>query len=263
MIQTEIITTDLRQLLRRLKLTPMSHTLPERIMLARQNNTPYQDFLIQIFSDEVFRRDQVSGQRRSVKAKLNASMRLENLDNTANVSFDRQLYSELCTLRFMDKANNIFLLGPVGVGKTFMATAIGHIACKRGYSTLMIRAERLFKELKSARMEGSYEREMRRFISLTLLIIDDFGIDRMDAMESKDFYEIVVERHGKRPTIITSNREPSEWLTIMDDPIRAQSALDRLQNAAYELIIEGESYRKRQKPGLSFDTEGQNENDGI
>jgi len=99
---------------------------------------------------------------------------------------------------------------------------------------------------------------MRRFISLPLLIIDDFGIDRMDAMESKDFYEIVVERHSKRPTIITSNREPSEWLSLMDDQIRAQSTVDRLQNAAYELIIEGESYRKRQKPSLSHDTEEQN-----
>ena len=76
----------------------------------------------------------------------------------------------------------------------------------------------------------------------------------MDATESKDFYEIVVERHNKRSTIITSNREPAQWLSIMDDPIRAQSAVDRLQNAAYELIIEGESYRKRQKPSLLHDT---------
>ena len=258
MEKTDVITKDLRQLLRRLKLGPMAHSLPERMMLARQNHTPYQDFLIQIFSDEVDRRNNVAGQRRAMHAKLNPLMRLENWDETANITFDRELWSQLCTLRFMENAYNVILLGPVGVGKTFMANALGHIACRRAKSTLMIRADLLFKELKAARLERTYDREMRRFTSLSLLIIDDFALDQMDAMESRDFYEIVVERHRKNSTIITSNREPAEWLSLMTDTIRAQSAIDRLQNAAYELIIEGESYRKRQKPYLDIKTEEQN-----
>jgi len=258
MEKPDVITPDLRQLLRTLKLGPMAQSLPERIMLARQHNLSYQDFLIQIFSDEVDRRNNVAGQRRAMRAKLNASMRLENWDETANISFDRQLWSRLCTLRFMENAYNVILLGPVGVGKTFMANALGHIACRRTRSVLMTRADSLFKELKAARLERAYDREMRRFTSVSLLIIDDFGLDQMDAMESRDFYEIIVERHKKHSTIITSNREPAEWLSLMTDTIRAQSAIDRLQNAAYELIIEGESYRKRQKPSLDIEMEEPN-----
>ena len=254
MQKTEAISTDLKQLLRRLKLGPMANILPERILLARQNHTPYQDFLIQIFSDEVDRRNNIAGQRRAIRAKLNASMRLENWDDNANVTFDRELWSQLCTLRFMENAYNVLLLGPVGVGKTFMANALGHIACRRGKSTLIIRADRLFKELKVARLERTYDREMRRFTSLEMLIIDDFGLDQMDTTESRDFYEIVIERHKRHSTIITSNREPAEWLSLMSDTIRAQSAIDRLQNAAYELIIEGDSYRKKQKPTGSMIT---------
>ena len=257
MQKTEAISTDLKQLLRRLKLGPMANSLPERIMLARQNHTPYQDFLIQIFSDEVDRRNNVAGQRRAIRAKLNASMRLENWDEGSNVTFDRELWSRLCTLRFMENAYNVLLLGPVGVGKTFMANALGHIACRRGKSALIIRADRLFKELKAARLERTYDREMRRFTSLEMLIIDDFGLDQMDTTESRDFYEIIVERHKKHSTIITSNREPAEWLSLMSDTIRAQSAIDRLQNAAYELIIEGESYRKKQRPTGSMMTREQ------
>lgn len=258
MEKTEVISTDLRQLLRRLKLGPMAQSLPERILLARQNHIPYQDFLIQIFSDEVDRRNNVAGQRRALMAKLNPLMRLENWDNTANITFDRQLWSKLCTLRFMENAYNVLLLGPVGVGKTFMANTLGHIACRLGKSTLMIRADRLFKELKVARLERTYDREMRRFTSLDLLIIDDFGLDQMDTTESRDFYEIIVERHIKHSTIITSNRDPAEWLSLMSDTIRAQSAIDRLQNASYELVIEGESYRKRQKPMASTLTGDEN-----
>jgi len=216
-------------------------------MLARQNNIPYQDFLIQIFSDEVSRRDSIAGQRRSVRAKLDASMRLENWDDTAARLTDS--YGLSCVPLGLWIKQTRFCWDPWVQARPLWPQPLD--IGKRGKSTL-IRADRLFKELKAARLQRTCEREMRRFISLSLPVIDDFGIDRMDATESKDFYEIVVERHNKRSTIITSNREPAQWLSIMD--IRAQSAVDRLQNAAYELIIEGESYRKRQKPSLLHDT---------
>ena len=105
--------------------------------------------------------------------------------------------------------------------------------------------------LKACRLDNTYEREMRRLLGLDLLILDDFGLDQMDATESRDFYDLVVERHGKGSMVVSSNRDPEEWLGLMADMIRAQSAVDRLQNSAYELVIEGESYRKRQKPSLS------------
>ena len=89
---------------------------------------------------------------------------------------------------------------------------------------------------------------MRKLLRVDLLIIDDFALQAMDPTETADIYELVVERHRRASTIVTSNRDPIEWLAVMADPLLAQSAIDRLQSAAYELIIEGDSYRRRQKP---------------
>ncbi len=242
------LSADLAPLLRRLRLSPMLETLPERLVLARQRSMPHQDFLLTIFSDEVQRRDRVALDLRVGKAKLDEQMRLENWDETAKVTYDHELWAELCTLRFLENHHSVLILGPVGVGKTFLANSLGHIACRRGYSCQITRAEHLFKQLKVSRLDGTYEREMRRLLKLDLLLLDDFGLDKMDGIESRDFYDLVVERHGKGSMLVSSNRSPEEWLTLMTDMIRAQSAVDRLQNSAYELVIEGESYRKRQKP---------------
>lgn len=252
MITNESITIsdELKQVLRRLRLSPMLDTLPERLVLARQRKMPHQDFMLTVLSDEVNRRENAALGTRVTRAKLNPKMRLENWDDSAKVTFDKELWAELCTLRFIEARYNVLLLGPVGVGKTFLGNSLGHIACRRGYSTLFIRAELLFKQLKGARLDQTYEREMRRFLALDLIIIDDFGLDQMDALESRDFYDLIIERQQKGSMIVSSNRDPNEWLALMADPIRAQSAVDRLQNSAYELVIEGESYRKRQKPKL-------------
>ena len=244
------IDPDLRRVLRRLRLSPILETLPERLVLARQRKMPAQDFFLTVLSDEVERRENAALRSRVSKAKLDDEMRLENWDETALVTFDRELWSELCTLRFVDQSQCVLILGPVGVGKTFLGNSLGHIACRRGFSTLLIRAEHLFKQLKASRLDQTYEREMRRLLSLDLLILDDFGLDKMDEIESRDFYDLVVERHGKGSMIVSSNRDPDEWLGLMADMIRAQSAVDRLQNSAFELVVEGESYRKRQKPTL-------------
>lgn len=248
MSNLERLNPDLPRVLRRLKLGPMMDTLPERLVLARQRKTPYEDFLLLILGDEVSRRDALSGRLRAEKARLDPQMLLEAWDDTAAVRFDRELWAELCTLRFVERKQHLLLLGAVGVGKTFLANALGHIACRRGYSVLTYRAEAMLKELKAARLTQTYEAEMRRLLKVDLLIVDDFGLDQLDATESRDIYEIIVERHGKGSLVVTSNREPQEWLSLMTDPIRAQSAIDRLVNAAHELVIEGESYRKRQKP---------------
>jgi len=247
---SEMISVDLQRLLRRLKLSPMAHTLPERIELARSESMAYQDFLEAILTDEVERRNQLSAQLRSQRARLDKEMRLETWDTTAKVSYNRQLWSELVSLRFVDSCHNVLILGSVGVGKTHLASALGHIACRRGLRVLMGRTERLLKELKAARLDQTYERELRRLITVDMLILDDFALDSMDALESRDVYDIVLERHQQRSTVITSNRAPNEWLAVMTDPLRAQSAIDRLVNNAYELEMDGESYRKKQKPAL-------------
>ena len=245
---TPDVSPDLRKALHRLKLGPMMATLPERVTLARQRKMPCEDFLLQVLSDEVARRDLLSADTRARKGRLDPRMVLEAWDETAKVTYDHQLWAELCTLRFLDQHHHVLLLGPVGVGKTFLANALGHIACRRGRTVLASRTDLLLKQLKAARLDNSYDAEMRRVIAVDLLILDDFALDPLDTVESRDVYDILVERHRRGSIIVTSNREPQEWLAMMADPIRAQSAIDRLVNAAYELVIEGESYRKREKP---------------
>ena len=138
----------------------------------------------------------------------------------------------------------------VGVGKTHLATALGHIAVRRRIPTVMMRADAMFKQLKASRLDNSTEAEMRRLAQVRLLIIDDFALQPMDATATADFYELVVARHHKASTVLTSNRTPDEWLAIMTDPLLAQSAVDRLTSTAHELVIEGQSYRRRQKPSV-------------
>ena len=248
---TETISPDLKAVLRRLKLSPILDTLPERLTLARQQKMPFQDLLLLTLQDEVTRRDSQAAALRAERGHLEPQCFLETWDETAKVTFDRSLLNELASLRFVDSHHHVLIVGPVGVGKTFLAHALGHIACRRGYSVLALTADRALKSLRQARLTNSYEAELRRIISIDLLILDDFCLDAMDQQESRDVYEILAERQRAGSVIVTSNRGPDEWLATFADPLRAQSAIDRFVNAAYDLIIEGESYRPRLKPTLA------------
>lgn len=245
------IDSDLTMLLRRVKLGRLLDTLPERLALARSESLPHADFLALVLADEVARRDRSSAELRARAAKLDPSMRVETFSSDSGARYDRELWAELCSLRFLDDAHGALVLGPVGVGKTHLATALGHIAIRRRRSVAFSRADQLFRRLKAARLDNSTEVEMRKLARVDLLILDDFALQAMDPLETADFYELVVERHQKGSTVITSNRDPSEWIGVMSDPLLAQSAIDRLVATSYELVIEGQSYRRQQRPRLT------------
>ncbi len=167
------ISPELRALLRRVKLGKTLDTLPERLALARSRSLGHTEFLELVLSDEVTRRDTHSAALRARTAGLDPAMRLENWDDTAAVTYDRATLDELVSGRYLGAGHNVLILGPVGVGKTFLATALGHAAIRQRASVHFERADRLFKRLKASRLDNSHDAEIRKLIRVDLLIIDD------------------------------------------------------------------------------------------
>jgi DNA replication protein DnaC len=248
------ISAELRTLLRAVKLGRTLDTLPERLALAKTRSLGHAEFLELVLADEVTRRETTSAALRARTAGLDAEMRFEHWDDTTKVTYDRAVFDELCSLRFVDAGHNAVIMGPVGVGKTFVANALGHAAVRRRYTVSFWRTDVLLKRLRASRLDNSHDTEMRKLLRVDLLILDDFALQPLDVLDTADIYDLIVERHRAASTVVTSNREPIEWLGQMSDALLAQSAIDRLQSAAYELVLEGESYRKRQKPGLDVGT---------
>ena len=253
-MSSTLLSPDLVNALRRLRLGQIVATLPDRIALAEKQGTPFQDLLLSVLTDEVQRRNSSAAERRAEEAGLDPDMTFERFDASAKISYDKRLLNELCSLRFLHTHRHVTLLGPVGVGKTFIANALGHLACQQGHRVLFTRADAMLQTLRRSRFDNSRDNEMHRLTTIDLLIVDDFALELMTRDESKDVYQLFVERTGHGSMILTSNRDTSEWLAMFDDALRAQSAVDRFANAAFDLVIEGESYRCRQKPTLEEDS---------
>lgn len=251
--------TDLTRTLRALKLGGLTTTLPERLALARARKMGHAAFLQLLLSDEVARRESRSAMLRARTAGLDPAMRLDTWDEPEDLTYDRALLSDLTSLRFTEAGHGVLLLGPVGVGKTHLASALGHIAVRRRLSVHAARADKLFTRLRAARLDNSLEAEMRKLARVDVLILDDFALRPLDATQTNDFYELIVERHRKASTIVTSNREPVEWLSMMSDALLAQSAVDRLTSGAHTLIIEGPSHRQRNRLNQRADIDSESE----
>jgi DNA replication protein DnaC len=236
--------------LKRLKLGPIAETLPERLVIADKQDLSFQELLLLVLTDEIQRRDNGAAQRRATQAGLDQSMRMELFDKTAKVTFDKRLLAELASLRFVESHRHVVILGPVGVGKTFMASALAHIACQHGYNVRLIRADEMLRTLRASRLDNSRDAEMIALTTVDLLVLDDFALEPMTKEESRDVYQLFLERTGRASMIVTSNRDTAEWISMFDDVLLAQSAVDRFKNSAFDLVMEGESYRPRLKPQL-------------
>ena len=242
------ITNELKQTLKRLRLSGLLATLPDRAAYAKGTKLSYAEFLELLLNDEIQRRQDTTVARRLKSASVDLDQTFERFDWEASITVDRDKLKNLFSLEFIGRNENILICGPVGVGKTFIANAIAHSACRRGYKVLMLRASTMFKRLLQSRADNSYERELLKLISPELLIIDDFGLQKLTGEQAGDFYEVVIERYGKSSTAITSNRDVHEWMPLFDDSIMANSALDRIAHNAHQLVIEGESYRRKKEP---------------
>jgi DNA replication protein DnaC len=249
-MDTPSLSHELVSALKRLKLGRIADTLPERLVLAEKQDMTFEDLLLLVITDEIARRDNAASEIRADQAGLDPKMRLELWDKTAKVTFDKRMLAELTSLRFLEAHRHTVVLGPVGVGKTFIAQALGHIACRHGYHVRFTRADEMLRRLRQSRLDNSRDAEMIALTSVDLLVLDDFALEPMSKEESKDVYQLFLERTGRASMIVTSNRDTAEWLAMFDDVLLAQSAVDRFKNAAYDFVIEGESYRPRLKPKL-------------
>ena len=241
------IQPELKTVLKRLKLSGVLPTLPDRYAYARHEKLDYTQFLELILSDEVERRDHKHLANRLRDAGFEEECTLERCDWSAKIRIDKARLTELFGL--IERHENVIFCGPVGVGKSFFAQALGQAACRAGYRVRFSRADRLVKILARSRADNSFDRELRGLISPDLLIIDDFALKKLSSQATSDFYDLLIERHTRSSTILTSNRSVEEWMAVFDEPMLGQSALDRFCHRAHQFVIEGESYRKRTAPG--------------
>lgn len=239
---------SLKTVLKRLRLSGVLHTLTDRTAYAKKARLSFQEFLELVLQDEIDRRDQVGLQLRLSRAQFEEEQTFENFDWDAPVTFDRDRVRDIFGLGFLDRHEDVIFMGPAGVGKTFLASALGHAACRVGKRVLFQRADTMLRELHQSRADNSTEKVLRGYLALDLLVIDDFGLRKLTSTGSSDLYEVLIGRHKRASTIVTSNRTVDEWIPLFDDPILAQSALDRLAHNAHQVVMEGDSFRKRQGP---------------
>lgn len=203
---------SLKTVLKRLKLSGLAPTLPDRATYAVKAGLHPLDFLELALQDEIDRRERTNLSHRLGRAGFTEQQVLEDFDWDAPISFDRDRVRDLFGLGFLDRHEDVIFLGPVGVGKTFLATAIGHSACRAGRRVLFLRSDQLLKLIHQSRADNSTERVLRSLLVPDLLIVDDFGLRRLNAQQSSDFYEVIIERHRRASTIVTSNRAIDEWI---------------------------------------------------
>jgi len=242
---------QLQDQLKTLRLGGFLQSLDLRLQQAQSTSLGYVEFLQLLVQDEVERREAKKLNLRLTRASFEEEKTLEGFDFSFNPKLNAKLIRDLGNCTFIEKKEHVLLYGSAGVGKSHIAQALGHQACRSGYEVLFTKAVKLLRFLLAGRADHSWEKRMKRYLTPDLLIIDDFGLSSLSPTQAEDFYEIIAERHLKSSIIITSNRPPQDWVPLFPDPVMANSALDRLVHHAHHLIIEGESYRKKLSPKSS------------
>jgi DNA replication protein DnaC len=232
--------------LKALRLSGILDTLEARMTQATEARWSYADFLERLLEDEVERRAQKQLALRVRRADLPSDKTLETFDFSFNPGLNRQLLYELAAGNYIREKRNVLLCGPTGVGKTHLAQALAHDACRRGFDVVFTNAHKMLRTLHAGRADNSYDKRLAFYVRPDLLVIDDFGLKPLAPQSAEDLYDVIDERYGETGAILlTSNRAPAEWATWFGNPLLASAGLDRLAHNAHVLVITGPSYRAR------------------
>lgn len=234
---------ELVPLLKKLRLSGVLQTLELRTGQATDDDLSHVEFLYRLLNDEVERREAKQLGLRLRRASFEHEKTLEDFDFHFNPNIQKSKVMDLATCLFIDKRENILLIGQAGVGKSHIAQALGHRACRAGHQVIYVGSQEMFKQLRVARGDGTFDRRLQRFTSPDLLIIDDLGLRPLNGDEPLDLYEIIRQRYERGSTIVTSNRDEEELGLLFGDALLASASMDRLLHHAHVLVIEGESYR--------------------
>ena len=209
---------------------------------ARYTNDEIVNLLVEA---ESLHRQQRVQERRITQAKFRYRALIAELDFSAARNIDKTQLTRLADCSFIERAENIIVTGPTGAGKSYIASAIGHHACLKGYRVLYANTSRLLADLKMSKADNSYPRLIARIAKQQILILDDFALQPFDSEARLILLDILEDRHGRQSTIVTSQLPVKEWHDIIGDHTIADAILDRLVHSAHRIDIQGESMRKK------------------
>jgi DNA replication protein DnaC len=236
--------------LKHLRLSGILETLDARHRQAVDGKWSYIEFLERLLQDEVERRGQKQLTLRLRRATLATTKTLETFDFNFNPTLNRQQLLALAAGDYIREKRNVILCGPTGVGKSHLAQALGHEACRRGFDVLFVNAYKLLQHLHGGRADDSLDRRLKLYLRPELLILDDFGLKPLQTPAPSDLYDVINERYERGSLLLTSNRPPAEWPGLFGDPLLAAAGIDRLCHRAEIIIIRGESFRAQARQRL-------------
>jgi len=237
--------------LRQLKLSGMGEAIGPRAAEARQRGLDPLEFLLLLLDDELARRDADNVARRIRAARFEDSCDLRDFDFSYNPELPKAQLWELASGRFIDEHAAVLLCGPTGVGKSFVAQALGVQACRQRRTVFFTKTSAFLADLAGGRADGSQSQRLRRYLSPSLLILDDFAMREYTVPQAEDLYELISRRYRRGALILTTNRAPADLYPLFPNPVLAEGFLDRLLNSAHLVTMLGRSYRPRQRPGAS------------